>query len=68
VPTREALAARFPAALFPCGRDRLTEEAEVRFADNDLVAALREIPDSNYRSVDEVCGALERIAARDDGV
>jgi hypothetical protein len=67
VPTRGALAARFPATLFPCGRDRLADEAEAQFADNDLVAALREMPDASYRSLDEVCIALERVAAGGEG-
>jgi hypothetical protein len=58
--TRQALAARFPATLFPCERDRLIEEAEVRFADSDLVAALRQMPAGSYGSLDEVCVALER--------
>lgn len=42
------------------------EEAEVRFADSDLVAALRQMPAGSYGSLDEVSVALERAVGGDE--
>lgn len=55
---RAALAATFPPSMFPAGRDRLVEEAQARFADNDLIARLQRLPDGPYATVGQLWAAL----------
>jgi hypothetical protein len=52
--------------VFPARRDRLIEEAEAGFADEGLIAALRQLPDALYDTVGEVWAALERSASEEE--
>jgi hypothetical protein len=45
----------------PARRDEIVEHAEVEGADEDLLAALRALPDHEYESADEVGEALNPI-------
>lgn len=54
VEARAALAATFPPSLFPARRDELVLAAEAAFAEDDLVASLRALPDSVYTAAGEV--------------
>jgi hypothetical protein len=58
VEARAALAATFPPSLFPARRDELVAAAEAAFADDDLVASLRALPDAVYRTAGEVWETL----------
>jgi hypothetical protein len=55
---KAALAATFRPSVFPAWRSELIEEATARFADDTTVAALQELPDRVYESVDDVWDAL----------
>src|ERR687898_548771 len=66
VDARAALAAVFRPSVFPARRDRLIEEAEAVFADEGLIAALRQLPDALYDTVGEVWAALERSASEEE--
>jgi Protein of unknown function (DUF2795) len=45
----------------PARRDEIVEHAEVEGADDELLAALRALPDREYESTDEVGEALRPI-------
>jgi hypothetical protein len=66
VDARAALAASFRPSVFPARRDRLIEEAEAGFADEGLIAALRQLPDGLYETVGEVWAALQRCASEEE--
>ena len=42
----------------PARRDEIVEHAEIEGADDDLLAALRALPDREYETVDDVCESL----------
>jgi hypothetical protein len=66
VDARAALAASFRPSVFPARRDRLIEEAEAGFADEGLIATLRQLPEALYETVGEVWEALERSASGEE--
>ena len=43
----------------PARRDEIVEHAEVEGADEDLLAALRALPDREYETAEDVEGSLE---------
>jgi Protein of unknown function (DUF2795) len=66
VEARAALAATFPPSLFPARRDELVAAAEAAFAEDDLVASLRTLPDSVYTTSGEVWVALNEPPGGDE--
>jgi hypothetical protein len=66
VEARAALAATFPPSLFPARRDELVAAAEAAFAEDDLVASLRALPDSVYTTSGEVWVALNEPPGGDE--
>jgi hypothetical protein len=42
----------------PARRDEIVEHAEIEGADEDLLAALRALPDREYETAEEVDGSL----------
>ena len=45
----------------PARRDEIVDHAEVEGADDDLLAALRALPDREYETLDEVTETLRPI-------
>ena len=56
---RAALAATFSPSMFPARRDELVEEAQARFADESVVAALARLPDRVYDTAGQVWDAIQ---------
>jgi hypothetical protein len=55
---RSDLARHLRGSIFPANRDEITRCAEDEQASPSLVAALRKIPDHEYRNVEEVWEAM----------
>jgi hypothetical protein len=45
----------------PARRDEIVEHAEIEGADDDLLAALRALPDREYETVDDVGESLHPV-------